>query len=493
MKKYISLFLFASFLIFGLNAQSDDDLFGGADDFISSDDSMFGGDEDIFSSDDDLFSDDSIQTVNDVSAKSDLSKGVIFDTGSIKIGGSLTAGISTSTVLYSEEENDLGDNIHNTKLSPDLSAMLSVDARPTDILRIYSKFGFAYPFQNKVFTTLKYTPVALNLSPIGLGKYSLPLATSAESSIVDWFKLKELFTDFSMYDRAFFRFGIHTVSWGTGYFFSPVSDMINSSSIDPENPTEQVDGSLNLRTQLVFPGTQNCLWFYVIPSTNFKGQTADSYARETALAGKFDFLIGNWEAGIGGLWKYNSAPKGMLTLSGSFKKLNIFSEFVYSYGALEEWGKNNDWDDKTSIFQATAGFLYIWKDPGISLAAQYYFNSNDIDSPQKNIIYGHNIAGTLSFSELFGNKDFSANLFCMSNIGRKDYKKEEIELMKLMGLSKSEIDSISGYTLTSSLMAYYTPIKYMKFGMGPTVNFKDFESKPTVSFKISASLGGGKF
>ena len=117
--------------------------------FAQSDDDLFGGDDSFFS-DDDLFGDDGIEEVTDVSAKSDLSKGVIFDTGSIKVGGSLTASLGTNTVLYSPDSNDFGENLKNSKLTPDLSAMLSVDARPLENLRMYTKFGFAYPFVNSV-------------------------------------------------------------------------------------------------------------------------------------------------------------------------------------------------------------------------------------------------------------------------------------------------------------------------------------------------------
>ena len=447
MKRFIILLIIGLLTAFAF-AQSDDDLFGG--------------------SDDDLFTDDSIVEVKDVSAKSDLSKGVIFDTGSIKVGGSLSAGITTNTVLYSPEENDLGKNIYASTLKPDLSAMLSVDARPTETLRIYTKFGFAYPFQNK--------------------------ATANGNSIViaDWFKLKELFTDFSLKDTAFFRFGIHTVTWGTGYFFSPVSDMINTSSIDPENPEKQVDGALNLRTQIVFPNSQNCLWFYVIPSTNFTNQTAESYMRETALAGKFDLLIGNWEFGIGGFYKYQNAPKAMLTATGSLRKIGFFGEFVYSYGSASEWARNNSWDDKTSIIQAIAGFSYMWKEPQITLAAQYYFNGNDKD-PAAYVIGGHNIAALLSFGKLFNNNDFTASIFAIGNFGRKEMTSAEREMLKLSGATDEMLAAVSGTALTSTAMLYYSPIKELKIGLGPSITFKTFETNPTISLKLSATLGGGKF
>ena len=475
MKKSL-LILFLLSLPFFLTAQSDDDLFGGSDDAL-------------FSSDDDLFGDDSISEVSDVAAKSDLSKGVIFDAGSIKVGGSLSAGLDTNTVLWGPDQEDLGDNIHNTSLKPDLSAMLSVDARPTDTLRLYTKFGLEYPFVDK-------TSVKWNMKN--------PKQPDLSLTIDNWFKLKELFTDFSYKDTAYFRFGVHTVTWGAGYFFSPVSDMINSSSIDPEHPEKQVDGSLNLRTQIIIPNSQNCLWFYVIPSTKFKNQTAESYARDTALAGKADILIGNWELGVGGLYKYNSAPKAMLTATGSLKKVSFFGEFVYSYGAVSEWAKNTDWDDKTSIFQATAGLSYYWKEQKINLAAQYLFEGNDKDFSKKISQYGHNIALMASKGDLFKNPDLSLNLFAIANFGRKEATVEDMvalnpDLAPIAKTAPAEVEKAAKQAssaipaLRTSLTLTYTPFKDVSFGLGPVLTFYDYEKKPTTSLKLTAKLGGGKF
>ena len=467
MKRILTLLLIFILPLTILTAQSDDDLFGGDDDF---------------------FGDDAIEEVADVAAKSDLSKGVIFDSGSVKVGGSLSAGLTTNTILYSPDEDDFGENVKNTTLTPDLSAMLTVDARPTENLRMYTKFGFEYPFTDTAATYLT------GMDP----KTQQPIFST---SVDNWFKLKELFTDFSVKDTAYFRFGIHTVTWGAGYFFSPVSDMINSTSIDPENPEKQVDGSLNLRTQIIIPNSQNCLWFYVIPSTNFQNQTAETYARETALAGKADILIGNWELGLGGLYKYESAPKAMLTASGSLRKVSFFGEFVYSYGAASEWLKNTDWDDKTSIFQATAGLSYYWKDQKLNLAAQYYFEGNDKDIAKKISTYGHNVALMVNKSELFKNQDLSLSLFAMANFGSKDATAEDVlEMYPQAGkMSPEEIDAAAKNAstmmpdLTANLMLHYAPINEVSFAAGPVLTFKDFETAPTTSLKVTATLGGGKF
>lgn len=465
-------------------------VFIGASLFAQSDDDLFGG------SDDDFFADDGIDIVDEVTAKSDLSKGTLFENGSIKIGGMFNASLGTTTVLYADDDASFGDHVKDTTLTPTLNAFLSVDARPTETLRMYTKFGLAYPFNTTANSYLKvdYNPLTevtnfsngntqyildANLPPIAVQK--------VETSITDWFKLKELFTDFSIADRAFFRFGVHTVTWGTGYFFSPVSDMINASSINPEDTDAQVDGVLNLRTQITFPGSQNCLWLYVVPSTDFKNAgSAESYAKQTALAAKGDFVIGGWEFGVGGYWKYQNAPKAMITASGSLKKFSLFGEFVYQYGGALEWAQNTDWDNKKSIIQATAGVSYYFKDPMITLAAQYYYDGNDKDL-QQYFTYGHNLAFLVNFGKILGTEDLSANIFGMVNFGKEDMPDMIKTVLADYGIS-SYLNSA-----TFSAMLNYSPIKDFKIGVGPYVTVSAWEDKPTVALKLSATLGGGKF
>ena len=264
--------------------------------------------------------------------------------------------------------------------------------------------------------------------------------------------------------------------------------MINTSSIDPENTSAQVDGSLNLRTQIVLPNTQNCLWFYVIPSTDFKpGTTADTYLRDTALAAKADLVFGNWEFGIGGFYKYQNAPKAMLTASGSLKNVSVFGEFVYRYGADSEWStKKDDWSDKTNIFQATVGLSRYWKNPAITLAAQYYYDGNNKDMTHQYLTYGHNVAALLSFGKILGNSDFTASIFGMVNFGKEDLPPS------LSAMLPQTYASLIN-TMTLSAMINYSPLSTIKIGMGPYITWKSFDNNPTVSLKLSASLGGGKF
>lgn len=426
--------------------------------------------------DDDFFFDDGIEEVTSVSASSDLSKGILFENGSVKIGGSLSSSISTMTTLFSSEDKSFSDNLADTTLTPTLNSTLSIDARPVQDLRIYTKFAFNYPFTS-----------------VGTGTILSPASTVVPLAISDYLNVKECFTDFSVADRAYFRFGIHTVSWGTGFFFSPVSDIINTSSINPEDTDAQVDGCLNLRAQITFPDSLNCLWLYAVPSSDFK-------ANKTAFAAKYEFLIGGWEIGTGAYYKYKAAPKAMITASGSLKKMTIFGEALYQYGGSSEWEADSSWNNKSSIFQATVGVSYYWKDPQITLAAQYYYDGNDIDKlysiPGKldipEFYQGHNIAFITNFGKIGDVKDLSISLFGMMNFGRNDVfvTPAGLSLLETKGLKESDINLP---VATFSATANYSVNSALSFGAGPYITVIDWDEKPTVALKLSAKLGGGNY
>ena len=466
MKKLLFIPLVFFMAIGTIAAQSDDDLFGSDDDFFGEDDFL-------------------IEEVSDVSAKSELSKGLLFDNGSVKVGGNFSTSISTSAILYADDDKSFGEHFSDTKIDPNIGAYLTVDARPKQDLRMYSKFGFRYPFSSKAASTA--TTTATN-TPFG-DFYK----TDVDTKITDWIYLKEMFTDFSIADTAFFRFGLHTVTWGTGYFFSPVSDIINTSMIDPENTDTQVDGCFNLRTQITFPDSQNCLWLYMMP--------AFDYAKNCAFAGKYDLVLGGWELGLGGYWKYENAPKVTFTASGSLRKLNLFGEAVFQYGSDREWDEDSD---KTAIFKATAGFSYTWKDPSIILAGQYYYDGNNFSYDSNsmadlmyisknpmvlkdNMTKGHNAALMVNFGRVFGTTKCTATVFGMVNFG-----KEDLPDMIKAALKEYGAESLlnSG---TFSAMLNYSPVDSITLGIGPYMTFADWDSKPVVSMKLTFTLGGGKF
>lgn len=465
------------------------------------DDALFGAGVES-QGDDDFFSDDNIEEMEERAlsqTSTDLAHGILFQNGSIKIGGTFDTSLETYTVLYdgADEDKSLGDNISETRISPTADAQLYIDARPTQTLRMYTKAGVRYPYT----VTASSYPVLGEYEITGYPpSLKLPVTTGVVTTIQNSFYVKELFTDFSIADRAFFRFGLHTVTWGAGYFFSPVSDILNTSSINPEDTDEQVNGSLNLRTQITFSGTQDCLWLYVIPDsiTNSSQGTIQDYlrsaqypydARKTALALKGDIVLGGWELGIGAFYKWQSAPRAMLTATGSIinGKVSVFAEGVYRYGSNAEWESSPEaWDDKTHIAQLTLGASYWWKNPLITFAAQYYYDGDADD--HEYYTKGHNIAGTVNFGRI-KTTSLTANIFALFNIG-KSALPESLQDLAALAQSGSVLNPYAGII---SGMINYSPINNLTLSMGPYLTWLSWEEKPTVALKLKATLGGGKF
>ena len=494
MKKILCLFVGLVVFSFALFSQSDDDLFGSDDDFFGDDDFL-------------------IEEVEDVTAKTDLSKGIVFDNGSVKIGGSLSASASVSTTVY-KKDTEFVDNLKATTLTPSLGSSITIDARPNQDLRLFSKFNFNLPFATKAVSSATSLAATTAQEVAGVTEYNTFVQTDVETKISDWIQLKEMFTDFNAGDYTSFRFGIHTVTWGTGLFYSPVSDMINTSSIDPEHREEQVDGSLNLRTLINIPGTMNNLWIYVIPdSGTWK-------ARDTGFAVKGEFVAGGWELGAGAFFKYNTAPKAMLTASGSIDKWALFGEAVYQYGSDREWIENQGFDDKKSIFKATAGFMRSWTDQNISLLAQYYYDGNDFEATdyERDVKFyndnmsllseygtkGHNIAVSIGFSKLFGCKDLSLSLFGLANVTKpKLMDDNELKLAVFTDTGLDDMDKMKllyavGMLKQSPRGIFKVMLNYsfndnISTSLGPSVTVIDWKKAPIVTMNIDFKLGGGKF
>ena len=489
-----------------------------------SDDALFGtstSDEDFFgSADDDFFQDDGIDELEPAKEDSTgLSKGLLFETGSIRVGGSFDMGLTSYTTLYDKEsDRNLGEQISHSGLSPKADASLFIDARPTQTLRMYTKFGISYPYKDSVafsgisdsFNASSLPPGSESWTTVEWMAYlqSNPSAvqgSNISASITNWLYLKELFTDFSIADRVFFRFGLHTVSWGTGLFFSPVSDMINTSSIDPENTDAQVNGSLNLRTQITFPGSQNCLWLYVVPES--KAETPDmsdidmdgslaEYANDnsfpyslkrTAFAAKGEFVIGGWEIGGGVFYKLHNSPRIMATASGSIinGKVGVFGEAVLRYGSDAQWNESESWSDKDLIFQGTVGAMYIWNEPKITFMAQYYFDGDKDD--HEYTTKGSSLAVNVNFGKI-GTTDLTATLFGLFYLG-----KENVTTMSDAAQLLSTGTKFMPYAGIVSASVSYKPFSMLSLSAGPYITWLSMNEAPVIGMKLGVTLGGGKF
>ncbi len=461
---------------------------------------LFGSDDNLFGGDDDMFADDGIVdfTQNTISGSQ---AATIFQAGSVKIGGNWSSSVSTSTSF--PKDSKFWTDVKDSTLTVNLGAQLSVDARPTDSLRMYGKGGINYPFATSGDTS--HTANSADLQDLidSDTKLVTQLAQMAgitqpksySTSTYNSFYIKELFTDFDISDNLTARFGKQTITWGVGYFFSPASNIVNLSAIDPENPTVQVDGPIALRNQIVFPGTQNTLYLYAIPSTSYEmtyqnlmkqkydytvTNTKTSFVRDTALAAKTELVFGTFELGLGGWYQNQRAPVAMSTITGPFtKKGTFYGEATLRFGDESAWKKENASGSKSkALFKGTVGGMLNWSDPGIALLGSYYYDGEELTDTTKKLAefqgvdwkalttYGHNLVISASFSKL-GLSDLSLSTFALYNITNESLK--------------------------ATVNLQYAGISHVSLGMGPTMQWTGYKNAPTFSYSLTASLGGGKF
>ena len=347
---------------------------------------------------------------------------------------------------------------------------------------------------------LKQYPALKTIPNFPQNGFGYPISVNGSPN----FKIWELYTDFSAKDIAFFRFGKHTVKWGTGYFYSP-ADVINISQIDPQKPTEDREGPVSLRTHIVIPKTQYNIWLYLLPDTKtFKPQY-------TAGAAKAEFVFGDWELGVGGWYRYEKAPRFITTLSGSIAgKVAVFAEGVFAWGSDYTYYKNDTTLTPYTVknkpfFQATLGGSYSNAESHTTIAFQYYYNGfgyantkaadRIIDravaladprnhfTPEeaKDILEKsgevaamgnrgqHYIAFTVAQNKI-GTEDLTANLF------------QQFAITELEGLT--------------TLSLNWRIFKFVQMSTGPIFTYPlspSSHSKGSIGYNVSFKLGGGKF
>jgi len=437
---------------------------------------------------------------NGVSLTGDLKTATLaLESNKLRIGGSLNAELGLKYVWADPytKKNDVKKAFLNpevAQLRPTIGANLFFDARPVQDLKLYGKFIFEFPFEKNLNGKIS-VPKSL-VPPNGV---DIPVSVNGSPN----FKIWELYTDFSTKDIAFFRFGKHTVKWGTGYFYSP-ADVINISRIDPQKPTEDREGPVSLRTHIVIPKTQYNIWLYLLPDTEtFKPQY-------TAGAAKAEFVFGDWELGVGGWYRYEKAPRFITTLSGSIAgKVAVFAEGVFAWGSDYTYYRDDDALTPYTVknkpfFQATLGGSYSNADSHTMLAFQYYYNGfgytnsraadriadsaadalnnkNFTDPGVKEILEKsrevaamgnrgqHYIAFTVSQNKI-GTEDLTANLF------------QQFAITELEGLT--------------TLSLNWKIFKFVQMSTGPIFSYPlspASHSKGSIGYNLSFKLGGGKF
>lgn len=466
-----------------------------ASESASLEDELFGGDEDLFVSPDKAHtassSTDSDSSTDDRPLKfqADLQKAMLSLEGEkLRIGGSLDSSLKLNC-NWAEPYEPKPDST----LKTNLNANLFFDARPVENLKIYGKFSFGFPFEKSLSGLAVLQKKQLPLLPNDI---AVPIGVNGAVNI----SIRELYTDFSLKDIAFFRFGKHAVKWGTGYFYSP-ADIINLSRIDPQDPEADKEGPLSLRTHIVIPRTQHNLWFYLLPPAESGFKTEN-----TAVAAKAEFVFGNWEWGIGGRYRYEQAPKLITTLSGSIAgKVAVFAEGVFAWGSDYIYYKNGDYNNEykeknKALFQATAGASYSNAKTHTSVAAQYFYNGLGYrDTKEVQSIIEAGFAEAQKGNLLHSSVRAAGNITSMGNIGQhyiactlsqNKIGTEKLRAQLFQQFAVSELQGMSVLTFS------WNPNRFIGFSIGPAFTYplsSESQAKSSAGFSLSVKMGGGKF
>ena len=331
-------------------ASSEEDLFLTEDTLFPNEDSLFSD-----SSESDLFGGDMVveeATETDLS----LSDLLLTNTDGLKIGGSYSFSVTPSWLKNLETETD------NDRLSTQMHATLYFDARPDTDSRVYGKADVLYSQIN--------------------GSDSLSVT------------LKELFSDFDIDDKIFFRVGKQTIAWGVGYFFSP-ADLLNVTDIDPSDPGADLEGPVAVKANMPL-GVDNLYGYAILPSNG-------SDVTDLAWAGKYEQVFSQTEVGFGVFYQDGQDPAAMVTVSSGIDDISIFGEAVTKYG------------DSQLYFQGTLGTMYTWSDDesdfDLSVIGQYYYNG---EPTAVNESESHYAACSVSVSLT---DTLSTGLFWIGNMG----------------------------------------------------------------------------
>jgi hypothetical protein len=306
-----------------------------------------------------------------------------------------------------------GEGQAERALRHELAAELYFDARPSSDFRVFGKARV---------------------------DYTVP---GSDDSGEFTFTMFELFADFHWDDLVFFRAGKQRADWGVGRFFSP-ADLMSLVTIDPLDPEAEREGPVAVKVHAPL-GVHNA-YLYLIT-----GDYRDPL--DVAVGARAELLIGGVELGAGGLIQAELVPKAIATATGSAGDFDLFAELVIQQGTernrieLDAAGRlevtGRDARSEEWFPAATVGALYFAAEPGIALAAQYYYNplgypdsaalaparaalrAPDGTGPRRSgpqpevvdlLFFGRHYGGASAAWNGIADSDLSASLFWLANL-----------------------------------------------------------------------------
>ena len=202
----------------------------------------------------------------------------------------------------------------------------------------------------------------------------------------------------------------------------------------------------------------------------------------TAGAAKGEFVVGNWELGFGGWYKYQKAPRLITTVSGSIAgKVAVFGEGVFAWGSDYTYYKADmsSYTEKNKpFFQATLGGSYSNADTNTSIALQYFYNG-----------FGYKKAETdRTFIEMKYLQ--MGQHYIALNISQNKLGTDKLSLNFFQQFAISELEGLSTLSLNWRIYKFASMSTGLSFSypLGP-----NSKTKGEVRYSLSFRLGGGVF
>ena len=271
--------------------------------FLIGSSSLFGDEPDAIN-EDALFSDS--ETVVEMQEMVDDSVMTETDKPSIALSGSLYNRNYYSTVrddylLYNPDMDNGGE------YTGSLTSNLLLDMRYKDGIKGFINSDFIYYFK-------------------GIYEPGEPDKTYADMA------LREIFLDFNLSRKVYFRVGRQYLRWGRNYFWNP-TDLINVDRKDFLDPNKNLQGTKGIRIHIPFGTKYNIYGFINLEDID--------HFRDISYALKYEFLAGDTEMAFSGWYKKGFKPVFGYDFSTRFLLIDWRGEMSISRG-----------DNQVSLLQA---------------------------------------------------------------------------------------------------------------------------------------------
>jgi len=195
-----------------------------------------------------------------------------------------------------------------------------------------------------------------------------------KNGIPDWTNIiiDELYGDYILLDKAFFRMGKFPMKWGNGRLFTPGDLMVLSEK------------GLAFRANL--PTVMDGVTFVSLANTYYDTKPGSSFSMTDDLVNAIllEKIFGNvlFSLGAKSHFKQNESTKALASIKTVVLKTDIFTDFILCYDI-----------DNNPNFQTLAGFFREWEK--LKIYGEYYFDG----LVERN--KGHNIGLATGYKNIF--------------------------------------------------------------------------------------------